>query len=337
MRALNVGWVLVLLALGCGSTTDEGEVSGPPEFDYPQDETLRLHHLQMKATHNSYHVEKEGNTLTPWRYTHAPLDVQLADQGVRALELDLHYDSDGDLFVVSHVPLFDDLSNCPDLAACLGLVASWSSANPAHHPLVVQLEIKGTLTETKLEEYIAKLETTIESVLPRERLVTPDDVRGDAPSLREAVLEEGWPTLKESRGKVLFFVDDSGSFREAYTRSLTSLDGRLMFIDSSPEHPFAAVRVLNDPIARRDEIESSVQAGFLVRTRADGDVERQEGQIEAALESGAHIISTDFPVAVEGGLDPLEIPGGTPSRCNPLSAPSECASEDIEDPRFVGR
>ncbi len=327
--------MIAWIALGCGSTTDEGEVSGPPDFDYPQDEILRLDHLQMKATHNSYHVEKEGNSLQPWRYTHAPLDVQLAEQGVRGLELDLYYDTDTESFGVFHVPLFDDVSNCPDLAACLGRVASWSSANPAHHPIVVQLEIKGTIPPGQHDEYITKLEATIASVLPRERLVTPDDVRGDAPTLREAVLERGWPTLKESRGKILLFVDDTGSFQEAYTHSRTSLDGRLMFIDSSPDDPFAAVRVLNDPIARRDEIEASVRAGFLVRTRADGDVERQEGQIEAALASGAHIISTDFPVAVEGGLDPFTIPDGTPSRCNPISAPGECTSEDVENPAFM--
>jgi len=328
---------MVWMALGCGSTTDEVEAPSPPVFDYPRDEELRLNHLQLKASHNSYHVEKEGNTLNPWKYTHAPLDVQFAEQGVRAIELDLHYETDSDTFRVLHVPTFDDASTCPDFGSCLSVVAAWSSAHPAHHPLIVQLELKATVPDGKHEEYIAKVEAVVASVFPRDRLITPDDVRGDAPTLREAILERGWPTLKESRGKVLFFLDESGDVRDAYTRQLTSLDGRLMFIDSDPEHPFAAVRVLNDSIASREEIEDSVRAGFLVRTRADGDVERQEGQVEAALESGAHIVSTDFPVPVEGGLAAVEIPGGTPSRCNPISAPSECASEDIENPEFMAR
>jgi hypothetical protein len=31
----------------------------------------------------------------------------------------------------------------------------------------------------------------------------------------------------------------------------------------------------------------------------------------------------------------VEIPGGTPARCNPITAPAECASEDIEDPKLM--
>lgn len=338
VRATKLAWLVAWVVLGCGSSAAddaEGEVPTPPVFDYLRDDELRLNHLQLKATHNSYHVEKEGNTVNAWRYTHAPLDVQLAEQGVRAVELDVYYDSDTDTFGVYHVPTVDDASNCPELTDCLQRIASWSAAHPAHHPVIVQLEIKRGIYADNRDEFIAKLEATITSVLPRERLVIPDDVRGDAPSLREAVLDRGWPTLKQTRGKVIFVVDDSSDFREAYTHSLSSLDGRLMFVDSSPEHPFAGFRVINDPIARRDEIEESVRAGFIVRTRADGDVERQEGQIEAALESGAHVVSTDFPVPVEGGLPHVEIPGGTPSRCNPIAAPSECTSRDIENPEFM--
>lgn len=328
-----MAWVV----LGCGSSAAdeaEGENATPPVFDYPRDDELRLNHIQMKATHNSYHVEKEGNTVREWRYTHAPLDVQLDTQGVRAVELDVYYDTETDVFGVYHITQVDDASNCPELSDCLRRIASWSAAHPAHHPVIVQIEIKRGFFPSNRDEYIAKLEETIASALPRERLLTPDDVRGDAPTLREAVLERGWPTLGEARGKVLLVVDNAGDFREAYTHSLTSLDGRLMFVDSDPEHPFAGFRILNDPFARRDEIEESVRAGFIVRTRADADVGREEGQIEAALSSGAHIVSTDFPV--EGGLlPPVQIPNGTPSRCNPISAPSSCTSEDIENPEFM--
>ena len=45
------------------------------------------------------------------------------------------------------------------------------------------------------------------------------------------------------------------------------------------------------------------------------------------------MISTDYPVA-----DPrfpnyvVAIPGGTPGRCNPITAPPGCQSTDIENP-----
>ena len=53
-------------------------------------------------------------------------------------------------------------------------------------------------------------------------------------------------------------------------------------------------------------------------------------RLEAALAVGAHSISTDYPGQVEGIDYWVEIPNGTPSRCNPISAPAWCSSEDIE-------
>ena len=81
-----------------------------------------------------------------------------------------------------------------------------------------------------------------------------------------------------------------------------------------------------------------------MRTRADADnVEPFAGDTsvrDAAFASGAQFVSTDYPEAVTGVpmTGPpyvVEIPGGTPSRCNPVTAPAECASTDIEDPAFI--
>lgn len=339
VRAQALSALLLASALvACGSSDDEArldEPSPPRVFDYPLDEKLRLNHLQMKGTHNSYHVEKEGNQLRHWRYTHEPLDVQLQSQGVRAFELDTQYNAETGLFDVLHVPRFDDVSNCPELSACLGAIASWSATHPAHHPLFIQIEPKDKVPASEVEGYFAKFEDAILSVIGRERIITPDDVRGEASSLRDAIVEGGWPTLKETRGKVLFFIDDASAWREAYTRSGEGLDGRIAFVNSSPDDSFAAIRVLNSPIAQADEIVSSVEAGFIVRTRSDSDGEREEGQIEAALESGAQIISTDFPVELAERIAPLRIPDGAPSRCNPIAANEECTPEAIEDPEYM--
>ena len=53
---------------------------------------------------------------------------------------------------------------------------------------------------------------------------------------------------------------------------------------------------------------------------------------EAALASGAHFVTTDFPGPVDAHDYVLEIPGGTPSRCNPVTASSDCAATALEDP-----
>jgi hypothetical protein len=58
---------------------------------------------------------------------------------------------------------------------------------------------------------------------------------------------------------------------------------------------------------------------------------------EAALTSGAHFVSTDYPEP-DPRFTPyaVAIPGGSPARCNPVSAPAACTPADIEDPSLLG-
>ncbi len=328
---------------GCTAGDDQVD-AGPPEpeptFDYPLDDVLRLNHLQAKSTHNSYHIEGEESGIPDWAYTHAPLDVQLGEQGVRHFELDLYFDYDRDRFEVFHLPLVDEQTTCRLLTSCLTVIKAWSDEHRAHHPIVVQVEGRGAFPTGMVEHYFQVLEAEIRSVWPLDRIVTPDLVRGEAATLAEAMASGGWPSLGQLRGRVLFAWNDMGAIREAYTRDLTSLDGRLLFVESVPGEPFGAYAVHNDPVSGADAIAAALAAGFVVRTRADsGGVEPRAGdtsRLQAALASGAHFISTDFPAPVNGIDYWLDMPEGTPSRCNPHTAPAECFAEAIEDPDFVG-
>ncbi len=80
--------VLSALTIGCKSAPDE---CVPLDFEYPQDSQLAFQHIQAKGSHNSYHIESTSGTIPEWEYTHQPLGIQLATQGVRQLELDLYY------------------------------------------------------------------------------------------------------------------------------------------------------------------------------------------------------------------------------------------------------
>jgi hypothetical protein len=62
-------------------------------------------------------------------------------------------------------------------------------------------------------------------------------------------------------------------------------------------------------------------------------------QRDAALASGAQFVSTDYPVpdADFGTGYLVEIPGGMPARCNPISAPADCTPLDIENPAALAR
>ncbi|MDI3283621.1 Ca2+-dependent phosphoinositide-specific phospholipase C [Polyangium sp. 15x6] len=338
---------LVVALAGCGGGEgDSPEVKPPdppPKFAYPLDDVLRLNHLQTKSTHNSYHIETEENTVGEWRYTHAPLDVQLGAQGVRHVELDLRYNLDLESFEVYHLPLLDEQTTCRKLTDCLRVLKNWSDAHRAHHPIVVQFEIKDAVPddEAGAEGYFAALHEEIRSVWPDDRILVPDEVQGDAPTLREAVLSKGWPTLGEVRGHVLFTLDDSGDARKAYTKNHTSLAGRIVFADASPADPWAAIAIINDPLGEAAAIAEALAANMVVRTRADGNAGEviETGSTierEAAIASGAQFVSTDFPAKVPEAEYWVEIPDGTPSRCNPITAPSECSAEAIEDPKFVG-
>jgi len=157
--------------------------------------------------------------------------------------------------------------------------------------------------------------------------------------VRTALETDGWPTLGDSRGKLLLWLLEIGDYRSAYTHGDTSLDGRLMFVKSDLDHPYGAILIRDDPVGDAAEIRDGVLQRFLVRTRADGGgVEAEAGdtcRFDAALDSGATFISTDYAVP-EPGMDyDITIPDGTPSRCNPVTAPGECTSEAIEEPAFV--
>ena len=327
------------MVCGCGAAETGPQDKEPaPSFSYPSDGTLRLQHLQCKSTHNSYHLEPEGNTLPDWAYSHLELAQQFSEQGVRHVELDIRYDYANEHFAVYHLKVIDEVTSCETLVDCLANMKSWSDSHPAHHPLVAQLEIKDAYPGDDLaEDYFNKLHQEVLAVWPRERLVTPADVRGNAATVGQAVRAEGWPTLGKLRGKLLVTIDNRGDLVRAYTHGGNDLKGRLAFPHSAPTDPYAAIAVLNDPYDT--QIAAALAANMLVRTRADsGSVEplnNDESRKEKALASGAHFVSTDFPAVVSQHDYWVDIPGGTPSRCNPVMAPALCASEDIEDPKWV--
>ena len=332
----------VLLLLGCASPAAEGPVApvGKP-YQYPLDSTLRLQHVQVRGTHNSYHVDSYNKSFLPWSYTHRPLYEQLDRLGIRQLELDVNYDLDTGLEVF-HVAGVDEGTRCRRLADCLADVRRFSDAYPGHLPIYIQIEPKGDPPAEQMEPFFEQLEATIVAAFPRSRVITPDEVRGSSPTLRDALQARGWPTLDTLRGRVILSFDTSGGIRKAYTHGGKDLAGRLLFVDSAPSDPFAGVAVLNTPppSGTMDEFDRALAANLLVRTRADSDTDeaqtndRRRGQ--DALASGSHFISTDYPEPDPPLVYTFAVPDGTPARCNPRTAPTSCTSLALENPAFVG-
>lgn len=312
------------------------EPAMPPIPTLPADDTLRINEIQMKGSHNSFHVASDAQNAPGWsQYTLPPLSEQLDKHGVRQFELDIHY-YDG-IFLVFHLPGIDPRSNCPTLKACLAEMLQWSRVHPGHHPIVVWLEFKDEWDPLKIAPNIEALEAEVRAAIPRDRLLTPDDVRHGYPTLTQAVYERGWPTLGEARGKFMFVVMDEQAGRYAYTRQGKSLDGRAMFV-TAQGGSYGVIAMIDDLANLKDAIYQAAKAGMLVRSRVDDLPTKSadyNAQLTIALNSGAHMIATDYPVDYTIPDYAVRIPGGTPSRCNPVTARSFCHSLLIENPALL--
>lgn len=309
----------------------------PPDYGYPLDDTLRLNHIQVRGTHNSYHVEPPNAVVAEHRYTHVPLDEGLERLGLRQFELDIHWDEEEGAFTVFHLPVIDEVSTCRLFTECLQRIKEWSDTNPGHHPIFIWVEPKDDLDAAKISDYDA-LDKEIRSVFPEEKLFTPDELQGEHPSLREAIAAEGWPTLGALRDQVIFALLDTKQHHEGYTRQKTSLRCRAMFVNVDDfDSPFAAIVKINNP-RESERIADALSRGLIVGSNVDNAGETDEenaARLAAALENGVHLLSSDLPELVEGRSYQLELPGGTPSRCNPVTAPPECQSNFVEDLAFV--
>ncbi|MEA2244878.1 MAG: hypothetical protein QOD24_4434 [Solirubrobacteraceae bacterium] len=308
------------------------------------------------------------------KYSHAALSQQLERQDARGLELDLLPDPRGGLYAaplvrrrlglgplpdpawgrpgtkVLHIPDFDYDTTCVQLVTCLRQVQDWSRAHPEHVPIPIMLELKGSDDRAVAlggaaapgwdRGALDTLDAEIRSVFGAGEMITPDDVRRPGETLERSVLDHGWPRLRDSRGQVLFLLDNEpGPIRDAYVAGRPNLEGRVVFTNSRPGLSDAAFVKRNEPRGSGTaEIADLVRSGYFVRTRSDVPlqtvVENDRSMLDAALASGAQLISTDFPqISMSARYDSdfvAALPGGGPARCNPVNAPPGCRGEGLE-------
>ena len=299
--------------------------------------THNSYHLEHDVEFLKLIGRKSPEAANALQYSHRPLPEQFSRLGVRQIELDIFSDPRGGLYSrplglerareqglmtqydhdpegylekpgmkVLHVQDIDFRSTVPTLIQALGQVEVWSTNHPRHVPIMVLLELKQGLAGAGRTHAVTfgvgelmALEEEILSVFEPGRIVKPDDVRGDFSTLRQAVLEVGWPELERVRGKVMFAMDNTDAVRDLYLGATPNLKGKLLFVSVSEAHPAAAWMKINDPVTHFTEIQRLVRAGFLVRTRADANTREARAddgkRREKALASGAQFVSTDYP------------------------------------------
>ena len=158
-----------------------------------------------------------------------------------------------------------------------------------------------------------------------DELITPDDVRGTDPSLGHAVRTHGWPTLGAVRGRIMFMLDNENF-------APIELAGPSVAARPDPVRVVGARRRRRrGREAQRPDRRRGQDQGRARRQHARAHPRRRRHRAgpandttmrEAALTGGAQFVSTDYEVPdPRFGPYVVRIPGGTPARCNPVTAP----------------
>lgn len=272
-------------------------------------------------------------------YAHPNFLSQL-NNGIRSFEIDVYRDTIGGLFSkpavidlleqqgideylpldtlglskpglkVLHIPDIDYRTHYTTFQNALVDLNNWSDKHPNHVPIVVFIEAKSSgipifENSTKVIPFDKKgfedLDREIVQVIHKEKIITPDLVRGNYSTLKEAVLADNWPSLASSKGKFMFLLLPSTAGignQNDYVRNHLNLENRICFVQSEPKDDYAAFILRDNAIQRKREIKALVKQGFFVRTRSD--IETYEAKVDdytrakAAFESNAQIISTDY-------------------------------------------
>lgn len=277
------------------------------------------------------------------RFAHPKIIQLTKDAGLPPdPDFDPTHEFDKPGFKVIHLGDLNQRSSCQRLVTCLTEIRAWSKAHPKHLPLFLLIEDKqGNISNlpdaVKAEPWTADtwdaLDKEIRSVFKENEMITPDKVRGSYPTLEDAVKADNWPTLKQARGKVIFLLYIKKS-APAYRVGHPLLQGRVLFTNTDPGQPDAAF-VERDK-GTPEEINALVKQGYLVRTRSDYNTDAGRNndttRRDLLLQSGAQMISTDFPLSEPAPWSGYTVgfPSGLPAVCNPVNAPPGCKDSLLE-------
>ena len=271
----------------------------------------------------------EDNQPYQLEYSHQTISNQLSSYHIRGLELDVYNDPKGGRyykhklnffirkqrikerefsalkkpgFKIIHIPDIDYRSNYLLLSEALQELNQWSVQHPAHAPIFVNIELKGSALgdESKLLHLMgykkaigfnAKSLQELDSVFKQmlTTLYSAEEFKNKENSLRERIDNQGWPSIGEVRGRIFVIVQGSGV--ELYPETQGA------FVYGVPENKNCIFLLRDDPNSSFSEIQT-LQNKFIIRTRSDaGTIEARANdytRYNRAIMSGAQIISTDY-------------------------------------------
>ncbi len=282
---------------------------------------------QQKGSHNT---EQRGETLTEALHFDSNKPYE---GGVRNLEFDLvlsneFLGSDDDwASTLQHDGAYDWKK--ATLRDALLILHNWHLADPSHDVVTVSLDLKNAPGDDVI--YTRKVEQTFVETLGRENLYTPGMLQGNAKTLLDGALAQGWPTIDKLKGKfILVFTgadsdkDDPVTRRREYLS--TDTKQRLAFVDvdqrkagndlSKPSYTNGNRVFINIQFGRPGWCDLAVaapKAGFATRVYTLNN----ESNWNTALRAAVNILATD---KVRGhswakvGNAPI-VPAPVPGKC----------------------
>lgn len=255
-----------------------------------------IFNVQMKGTHNSYHL----TPIFPWHsyfiQTQEPIPDQI-EKKVRNFEIDIHFSTKTKRWSVYHV--FSDVrSNCGCIIDCLKPVKDFMENNQ-HHLLIVNIEMKYDKDYYKFckpeNSYIIRtLEQELLSIFDTEEIVFPHQVQGNYSTLRNAINHRGWPNHEKTDNKVLFalyFWEENPECRTLYNQQ----EFKMFFVvdRSADVNDFSSIVETHDV----NEMQGLLDQNFLLRCYKDP-------YFNSCLQNGVHILSSDTPNVrmIEGSI-----------------------------------
>lgn len=283
------------------------------------DAGLKFNELRYTATHNSYQTESVDvlkqiyGKLSDLTFGLVPATMAdfvsptLTDQlnsGIFSFEIDVEvFDRDGEIsFTCMHSPGLEMTTSCYDFALGMKEIAMWSDNNPGHLPITVIIEPKEIFIpfeDMKVLnlDYAKVLDKTLRETLG-DRLFTPDDMLREYESFGEMRRADDWCKVENMLGKVLILFHECNT-TEGYMELDPTLRTQAMFPmlrARDIDRDCASFLLINKPEGEYDDIQKALDNKFIVRTRVDEFTNISEKRREKAFESGAQIMSTDYPV-----------------------------------------
>lgn len=245
--------------------------------------------------------------------------------------------------IVQLLSLFNSNEDCAGLVPCLrDQNVRYNSSDPLTETILMDnLAIcvsapPGDLSPIDLNSSFAvevtdHLISVIDSTFDVSKRITPNDVFSDITeeiAMQQYPQQNFWPEVETSRGKVIFYLRFA-----TWSDSVSGRSRRPFFLHGVD----MAVSIANDPADMQH-----VASPAIVRTRTDAELRLSQSRRQAALDSSAFVVSTDFFPNVshtqwssQDSSTRVWLPNGSPVRCNPrtvLPGDPVCTSLLLEDP-----